>query len=368
MSYYDESSRSSHGGGLPNMSESRSKVLSARAAAGWQRAIEKMSTPSDASMSQFGKSPDVADMLPDDIGIKLLAMRDMAEDAYAAFRGLDEAHQHAQTRVHETQIRLRGLTDPDAMQRVGNNPVLLQPSEGGEEHPAIVDARGKLAAAQADLAKINERREVLAHRQQQAQFIIDRAERYLAANWQGKPFDAYEGKLRKFASAEAARAEIANIKAALDAAYSAPCRSSDVKATVRAQVAALAARGAPNVQAAINHGQEVIWPKAAVHVEQYVAPDAARAHIVAKSPDTLGLLAWCFKDQLIAALDAEIDKTSDDTGALSEDDRNTKITQLTDDLLAAERAEVQLVDAAGLDHRQDVDARALLGIDGPEGE
>ncbi|MER8574566.1 hypothetical protein NKG99_24220 [Mesorhizobium sp. M1409] len=341
-----------------------------RAQASWAQAVENVNTANaeNGVIRQIGPTPDVIDMLPDEIRIKLLALRDTTEDAYAAYRGLDDLHQHTKTLVQEREIRLRSLTDPDTMLRVGNNPVVLGPSAEGEEHASVVDARAKLASAKADLAKIDERRELLARRQSQARHVLDRAERYLAASWQGKPFEAFSGKVPKPVNIEAARAQIAKVKNALNAAYEAPCRSSDVKASVRAQIAALARRGAPNVQAAIGHGQDVIWSQAKVDVEQYVAPGAARAHIVAKSPDALGLLAWAFKDQLIAALDAEIDKTSNDTGALSEDERNTKITQLTADLLAAERAEVQLVDAAGLDHRQDVDARALLSIDGPEGE
>jgi len=44
----------------------------------------------------------------------------------------------------------------------------------------------------------------------------------------------------------------------------------------------------------------------------------------AEVPDTLGLLAWIFKDALIAALDREIDAESDDAAALSHEERQQR--------------------------------------------
>ncbi|MER8745847.1 hypothetical protein NKH54_22585 [Mesorhizobium sp. M1004] len=183
----------------------------------------------------------------------------------------------------------------------------------------------------------------------------------------GQTFEAFTGKLVKFASVEAARAEIDQIKAALDAAYVAPHPSSVVKAKIRHEIDSLANRGTPSLRAALAHGESVHWKHAPANVK--LTEDLATSRVAVTSPDALGLIAWAFRDKLISLLDAEIDAFADDKAALSDEQRDTMIAKLSADLLAAERAEVALVTSAGVDHRADVvDVRALLGIVGREGE
>jgi hypothetical protein len=81
----------------------------------------------------------------------------------------------------------------------------------------------------------------------------------------------------------------------------------------------------------------------------------------------LGLLAWMFKDALIAAIDREIDAEADDAASLSHEERQQREAEAQGDLLDIERQEAELVwqaQAQGLpvEHRADISPLALLGL------
>ena len=63
----------------------------------------------------------------------------------------------------------------------------------------------------------------------------------------------------------------------------------------------------------------------------------------AEVPDTVALLAWAFKDALIARLDAEIDAEADDAAAFTHEQRQQREAEAQGDLLAIERDESWLV-------------------------
>jgi putative transposase len=61
-------------------------------------------------------------------------------------------------------------------------------------------------------------------------------------------------------------------------------------------------------------------------------------------PNTRGLIAWLFPDQLVAALDREIDAEADDSAALSGQDREKREATILSDLLANDRDECALIE------------------------
>lgn len=334
-----------------------------RNAPGWQRAIELTNaTEHGVTMQQFGAAPDAADMLPDAARTKLVRLRETREDALSAYRGLDDAFRHAQSTRTEAQLLVRKLTDPETAMTMGY-PRPVRDSDGSDPS-YVVEARAKLAAAEASLAQINTRRDVLAHKQQQATAFVERSERYLAAAWPGQPFEAFTGKLRKFATVDAARAELASLKGEMEAAWVAPWPSAVAKQKIRAEIGKLAARGKPGVDAVVNHGDEVRWPTQAVTIPTFKS-DLVGWLGKGQTADALGLICWAIGDQIAKALDKEIDAVANDGIAMDDEQRNAALSRLSDQILDVERAEVSLAEAAGIDHRPDADVRALLGIVGP---
>jgi hypothetical protein len=86
-----------------------------------------------------------------------------------------------------------------------------------------------------------------------------------------------------------------------------------------------------------------------------------------ETTDTVGLLCWLFKDQLLAKINAALDEAADDKAALTREQREEMEATITTDALAVERAECAAIwhaDARGevIDFRRDTTPQALLGL------
>jgi hypothetical protein len=161
------------------------------------------------------------------------------------------------------------------------------------------------------------------------------------------------------------REQIAELVASIHTVRSAPLPSAEAKARMRAQVAALAATGAPQVHHLVEHGHKVQF--AEVSHQAQVLGGTAPAIASHTTPNAQGLLAWLFHDQLVAKLDAEIDECADDDAALTDTEKRDRENNIRDDVLSLERQEVALIEAlaasgAAVKYRDSTDPRALLGL------
>jgi hypothetical protein len=152
-----------------------------------------------------------------------------------------------------------------------------------------------------------------------------------------------------------ARQNIETLKARLGSIRKAPATSGMAKAIVRRQIEELAAAGTPDCLVPVLHKMPLQFKR-----ERAQAPDGAGVATYVR--DSLSLMAWVFKDQVIAALEAEIDRRSDDKNALTDEDRAAAIEETAEALLDAERLDVALTEAVGVPYRGDHNPRALLGI------
>jgi hypothetical protein len=83
--------------------------------------------------------------------------------------------------------------------------------------------------------------------------------------------------------------------------------------------------------------------------------------------DVFGLLIWLFHDEVISALEREVDELADDAHALSDEDRAAHEAALQARLLEAERIEERLIEVAAeegraVSRRPNADPRAVLGL------
>lgn len=147
---------------------------------------------------------------------------------------------------------------------------------------------------------------------------------------------------------------------------SAPFPSKDIKAKLRQQIEALAERGRPNTDSAIEHNSPVSFAKMSLRSTVYnAAPDAVA--FTEEAPDVLALLCFLFQSEIVQKIEAEIDACADDKAALSESVREAKLAEIAVDVLAVERMEVALIRLAEskggevVDYRHDTSAQALLG-------
>jgi hypothetical protein len=160
------------------------------------------------------------------------------------------------------------------------------------------------------------------------------------------------------------RRRVRELHADLHRIRSAPYPSSHAKQRMRAQIEALAQRGAPDVTNLIEHDGEIIWPTLRLQVDLFSEPGAVA---FVEIPDTVGMNAWRHKSEWMAALDAEINTEADDPAALTHEARQKAEAEVMSDLLATEREEASLTWSAmeqrlPVEFRPDISPLALLGL------
>jgi hypothetical protein len=157
------------------------------------------------------------------------------------------------------------------------------------------------------------------------------------------------------------------LKADLARIAAAPFPSAHARAKIRQEVETLAQRGAPVVSGVIEHDGKLEFPRVLVRSQVHNVRKSPAAVAYAEAVDPAALVAWLFPDELIAALDREIDSESDDKGALTLEAREKAQAEVMGDLLAVERAEAWLVwqaqaQSLPVEHRADCAPAAILSV------
>jgi hypothetical protein len=259
---------------------------------------------------------------------------------------------------------------------------LASPHDGGfnlspSDH-RVQASQKRLDKLSAEVKRLSELREIRLAAWQTTARTLDNVEAFLKS---GKPggtvLELFEGPEPKLAKGETILDGIERLRrrgrellADLHRIRSAPYPSSFAKQLVREQVEQLAQRGAPNISGLVEHGDgkiEELFPRqlARAQVFNVAKSPAATAYFELVSPPAI--LAWLFKDQLIAALGREIDAEADDKAALTHEQRQQREAEVQGDLLSTERDICSLIwrgQAEGLpvEFPADISPLALLGL------
>lgn len=325
-------------------------------------------TPSDFGPIIFrgDRTPDDAvALLPDAAATKAIAIEQRAADLFAAVPTFEE--------VQEVRLEVIGYKN-----RISD--LTRHRSEGGFEQdpsaPQVLSETRKLERAE-ELARRTELKEVRMVRSTAAGQL-----RQSVNDWvlRGVPGDctldvvedqplselltkADGGRIE--AAVERCRLKLREGAADLHRVHSSPWPSSVTKAAAKGLIDRLADQGQPNLDAAIEHGMDIVFATTRLQSLVYNARPGAVAY--AEVPDVLGLLAWLFRDQLLAKINAGFDEIADDKSALSQQQREEAEAQIGADMLAAERAECALIwhaDDKGevIDFRCTTSPQAALGV------
>jgi len=163
------------------------------------------------------------------------------------------------------------------------------------------------------------------------------------------------------AAIERVRNAITDLREESRAVTLAPLPAAEVKTRVRAEIEALAAVGRPGCLAVAERAGKIRWPTLPLTGVEL------RAGSIPQLQNAFALTAWLFKDQLIAAIEAVVDEDTDDTHALTDSDRAARLESIATAILALERDEEALCEAAEAEgmtvsRRHDIDPRAVLGL------
>jgi hypothetical protein len=303
---------------------------------------------------------DVIKLLPPGAADRLRALRQRFLDTNKLIPRFEEIRE-ANTAKIEAEQRLKRLFDH---QSVGG--FHLDPTD-----PRVIEQQRLLDKLSDDARRLRELQEVRSAAWKAASYVLSAVETWLKhgvpGNCQLEAAEIEEPKLLKNESItdaiERLRRRGRELKADLHRIQSAPYPSSYCKRRMRETVEALAQ--APDVTTLIEFDRDIAWPT--MRVQSSVYNTGTPAIAFAEVPDTVALLAWAFRDALIARLDAEIDAEADDAAALRHEQRQQREAEAQDDLLAIERDESWLVWSAQaqnlpVEHRADINPVALLGV------
>ncbi len=309
------------------------------------------------SRASFAYEKNVADKLTGVAKSKFLALRAECDDARAVRSVPYQKMKEVRDRIDQVQLQISQLT------REGARPYR-------DDHPAVVaeqEVLDKLRAEMRELLQEDDRRKAASAAIEE---LAKRLDAYVDALPPGVTLaPATVPKLLKGEAAVTALTRIRDRVQALQddiqAAIDAPVTSADVKKKMRAQVAALAERGRPDVGPAIDFGEQIRFAMTPASV--FVAGPGGQARGNAEVFDAAGAFAWLFEDALVKKLDAEIDAAADDTNALTDQDRKARIAAAKKELLEVERQEEALIEAAKatgltIQRRANADPRAILQL------
>jgi hypothetical protein len=333
----------------------------------WDAVIARQPEPdlsTRIAARNLGQPADLAELLPAPAREKFTALRETLEDIRFAIHAEFDAVQEAAADKQKAAGRVAELTDPGAASRMGSGRIYA------EDHPSVIEARSRFDRESAQYARLAARHKARGQRAQELGRLVESVESYLKSA--GTAIEPFTGKVKKAASVDAARKDIEALQTARAAVIAAPHLSAAAKARMRADVERMAMAGAPNVKGCLR-GDPIRWPKQTAVVETngmlYARGKDGSLPVVGRAtvelPDTQALLMWANRDAIVAALDREIDSQADDTNALDDGTRATRLAEIDAAILDAERSEVVAVEAAGGEHREDVSILALLNISGP---
>lgn len=304
---------------------------------------------------------DVADRLPAKARRRLIALRDQRDDAQGAYSTATAKLREQTDLKNDAERRLKFLKQPTSF--VGRVE---------EESPAARELNAQIATCKAEIERLREVVEVRAARATQIGSLVRNLEKFvgeIADNARVIAAPALAARPAKgediVSAIERRRARLRELTADAHRVKSAPIPSSVAKAQARAQIDALAERGAIEVAPLVEAGKPFRLPQAFASI--VTEGSAGRAVATLWHTDVDGVLAWLFRDEIVTKIEAEIEACADDANALSTQQRSDRLDEIASDRLLVEREEESLIEAAerkglAVMRRPDADARAVLGI------
>lgn len=313
--------------------------------------------------------------LPDWLLAALENIEDQRDDVSAKRRNWMDELQAVMLERGEITQNIRIKTDEAQASRYGLT--IIYP----ENHPDVVKLRADQTKLDKKIEKLNAKMEETAPRFEALNRLQERCRGYarhmLNHSVDFVPHDGKQAKKSRATDLKNAiadlREEIAQLFADLRELNAKPRPSAEVKKKVRDLIEATAKP--PRVLGAIDHGDNILWPSVGIRGNHHVQKELVgsdlvippEAYSIGGTTDALGILCFAFKEPLITAIDAEVDKYSDDANAITDDERALGEAELRAKIILIERDEEQLIRLAEerelpIHRRGDADPRVVLGL------
>jgi hypothetical protein len=313
---------------------------------------------------------DVIGLLPPVAVAKLTNLRTLADDESAKLHAIVERRNEAREKRVEARSQI---------QRIKNNHTYALGQTTADEHPSIRGLTAQMAAADAELLRIELPYRARVENASMAGRLVANIETYGRANARGKMFQAFSGTVPGLRKSETAlegvlrwREEVEAIQKRLQTIETAAVPIAAAKAAMADIVDQLAERGIPDLFGLLERrerAEKIVWPTVSPGTMMEGLDGPARANLLfVKNFDALGMMCWLFRDHVIERLEAELALRSDDTAALTDAEQAKQLQEVSAALLLAQRAEEAAIElterdgGAGILRRPDANPLAVLGI------
>lgn len=314
------------------------------------------------SLSFYTTQHDMADYLPAPAADRLRKLRQRIQDKHALTIPFSERHA-AHTEKLECENRLKRLTDHRSAGGF----------ELGDDDPRVVDERTKLDKLTAEAKRLDDLDAVRSTQWRESGYVLVNIETRLR---DGVPRGCVLEVLETAAPSlpkgqslieaiQARERRIRELQADARRVEASPFPSAYARKRMREKIAVLVERGKPNVSRLVEHDGDIDFVEAS-HLVPVIGK--TEANIAAwQQPDAFLLTCFLNRDALIAALDAEIAAESDDSNAMTIDQRQKATATLMSDMLACDCELSELIwkaQAEGLaaEFRPDASPLAVLGL------
>ncbi|MER9169858.1 hypothetical protein NKI12_21240 [Mesorhizobium australicum] len=312
-------------------------------------------------MSRFSNPAMIAEKLPGLGAERYRTLTEKKAEWFLLGRAVQDTINEKVLERQKINIRLREIERDTNSQKL-------------DENREYQNFQSKLADLTAEIERLEQRRDPWISKANVVGRLINTLDRYLGET----PIAALQAwsvpiKAVKADTIPAVLDRLAGLRADLVDVDTRPWPAADAKRRALEEIEYLALKGTVAVSKSIDYRNQLGWPLASADVvlrgygkrDAQGRPDLYNEHTV--SPD-VALTVWLFKDQVTARIMAELDEFANEERALSEEQRASMTARVNGSLLAEQRLLSQLIWAGDL-HDQwpdDIDPRAVLGIDGPE--
>ena len=296
--------------------------------------------------------------------VRLSGLRDRAADLAVLYRNSYEIEQALRMETQQIQNRIKTLKLPRGDGGYGL----------GDDDARVRAEQNTLDLKTAELARRRKLSEVRGYEQQLLMRLNGNCETYLRS---GKPggtvIAAFAGELPPLkegvdilGAVEDRRRRLRELAADRHRVECAPFPSAARKIAMIADVEAWAEQGRPNATSSVEHGEPISFPLEQVRLLVHNGGPGAVA--IGQLADVRNFMAWWDAPGMIDRLSADIDAVADDATSMTDAQRAKARAAINADYLATERAECEFVWQAQklgfpIQHREDIDVRALLGVD-----
>ncbi|MCP1969780.1 hypothetical protein [Bradyrhizobium elkanii] len=305
----------------------------------------------------YFSSNDVADWdtIPAIVRDRFLTFREARQDRHAPLMVVSDDVRKAREDLGRAEARLDEVRN-DHKVRLGVDAIK-------DDHPSVIDANERIERATARLTRLTAKHEELRTAWQHAASLVgNNLETYLRKHHSEiRLYEGEEPQLRNGETGldglERAARRTRTLKADRQAVLASPYPVAVAKKLAREQLEKRIEAARPDVSQLVDRMESIDFRQQRVGVSQH-GGSAAAVYLT----DPIGLLAWLFPKEFIAAIDRELAAAGDDENALTMEQRIAKLKEIDGDMLASEREEAKFSELAGLLPRADLDARAVLGL------